>query len=94
MSYCPKNLRLNRFKRVYLPSNKEMYMRYGFRPCGDGYSSSGERTDAIQLNLSKLDQIRLGEYEVMNGYQQSIKESQIPLAETQEFPADDSPQES
>lgn len=69
-------------------------MRYGFRTCGDGYSSSGERTDAIQMNLSKLDQIRLGEYEVMNGYQQSIRENQIPLAETQDVPADDTSQES
>lgn len=69
-------------------------MRYGFRTCGDGYSSSGERTEAIQLNMSKLDQIRMGEFEAMHGYQQSIRDNQIPLTETQEVPADEPSQDS
>lgn len=73
MAHVAKNLRLTNFERVYLPSNKEMYMRYGFRSGRDAYSSSGERTEPVVMNQSKIDMIKSGEVAAYTEYRNSQK---------------------
>lgn len=66
--FVAKNLRLNVFRRVYLPKNREVFMRFGFRNSGDGYSSNGDKSESINMAMSKLDKIRMGEYYAKRGF--------------------------
>lgn len=43
-------------------------MRFGFRNTGDGYSSNGDKSESINMAMSKLDKIRMGEYYAKRGF--------------------------
>lgn len=77
--FTVESLRLNKFKVVFIPSNDEMFARYGFRNCRDAYSSSGQTVECIDFNKSKLDQIAAGEHEVYSSFYENLSESQMPL---------------
>lgn len=78
MSHVAKNLRLNKFQRVYLPKNRELFMRYGFKSCSDGFSSDGDRSVPVVMSQSKLDSIASGQKVVTDGYNQFLNEKQMP----------------
>lgn len=77
--FTVKSLRLNKFRRIYIRKNSEYFARYGFRQCGDNFSSNGQTTDPISLSASKLDSIVNGEREILSSYHSNLKENQMPL---------------
>lgn len=77
MLRCIDELKLNKFRAVSVPRNRDLYARVGGRvpQLGTGGFTS-------EIAKSKLDIIADSEDAINAEYQQSLKKKQIPLAET------------
>lgn len=75
----PEKLKLNRFKYVRIPKNKDYFMKYGFQDISDDHYTGDE--EILPQFLSKMDAIYRGEMEVMDSIRQSELEAADASAE-------------
>lgn len=77
--YCNKKLKLNKFEYVAIPSNRDMFSRFGENlPRGACYTGD----DVLPIGMTKMDELHeANQFDMYEAYKESLNNAEKNPAE-------------